>query len=277
MPVYVGLMNKFILSTILFFTLSFVVEACQIIEESFIGEWNERYLVILPKNFSKDKLYGTVYFLHGRNGNRHFVKDLGICDHLDSLVDEGKSPFIVVAPDGGNSYWLNGALTKQRWADMVAKDLIRDAEKKFPLIPEARARVIAGISMGGHGAIQLSLNFPGVYGAIGAHSPVFRTQEETNRNFYYEFGTGLDFQLRDPFSLITIFGKKITTPIYIDMGASDDWINNTRNFQQLLKSQSILGEFHVGEDAVGAHDFRYWQYNMRAYVSWYSKNLPSPK
>jgi putative tributyrin esterase len=271
-------MNSMFLSIITFFLiLTSNVEACEIIEESFSGDWTERYLVILPKNYDPTKEYGTVYFLHGRDGNRHFVKDLGICQQLDRLVDEGETPFIVIAPDGGNSYWLNGALTGQRWADMVTGDLIEDAEKKYPLVSRADARVIAGISMGGHGAIQLSLNFPGVYGAIGAHSPVFRTQEEASKNFYYEFGTGLDFQERDPFSLINNLGKKITTPIYIDMGARDVWISNTKNFQQLLQSQYVSGEFHVGEDGIGAHDLRYWKYHMESYVNWYSKNLPSPR
>ena len=156
---------------------------------------------------------------------------------------------------------------------MVTKDLVRDAEKKFSLISKPEARVIAGISMGGHGAIQLSLNFPGIFGAIGAHSPVFRTQEEASRDFYYEFGTGEDYQARDPFSLINVYNKKIRVPIYIDMGAKDVWISNTRNFQNLLKSQNVSGEFHVGDDWLGAHDMRYWQYNMPTYMTWYSKHL----
>jgi S-formylglutathione hydrolase FrmB len=137
--------------------------------------------------------------------------------------------------------------------------------------------MIAGISMGGHGAIQLSLNNPGIYSAIGAHSPVFRTQEQATEDYPLQFGTGLDFQNRDPISLMTIQGKRITVPIYVDMGAEDPWLSNTVFFSNYLTQVGFTGETQVAEDPIGGHVNAYWSYHLGSYVDWYSTHLPSPK
>ncbi len=261
-------------------------QACQVLrDEHFSVDWGpghqfeEYYSVILPKGYTPDQRYGAVYFLHGRGGDRHLIEGLGICAQLDRLVDEGKTPFVVIAPDGRapnnptDGYWMNGAKTPERWGDLVTHDLVAEAERKFSLISSPKGRVIAGISMGGHGALQLSLNYPGIFGAIGMHSPVFRTQEEAAADFYYQFGTGTDYQHRDPFSLIKIFQKKLNVPIYMDMGAHDQFLRNTVNCENMLKGMGYKKEFHVGEDAEGAHEMGYWEYHLSSYVDWYSARL----
>ena len=243
-------------------------------EEVFHAQWTEHYKVILPKGYSPTHRYGAVYFLHGKGGDRHLVDALGMCAELDRMVDTGATPFVVIAPDGGNGYWMNGALTQERWGDLVTHDLIRDAEKKYSLISNQAGRIIAGISMGGHGAIQLTLNNPGIYGAVAAHSPVFRTQAQASQDFYYQFGTGIEYMKRDPFSMMQVFGKRFNVPIYMDMGGSDPWITNTRNFLSLLQAYGYTREFHVGEDAGGGHEMGYWQYHLSSYMRWYSAHLP---
>jgi len=275
-------MKYFILSLTLIVVMLFMktLNACEFREENFESKaisQKEYYTVLLPKNHDPSLSYSAVYFLHGRGGDRHNIQSLEFCKQLDAWIDKGGTPFIMIAPDGKNSYWMNGALTHQNWGDMVASELIADVESKFPLISSPKGRMIAGISMGGHGAIQISLNYPNVFGAIAAHSPVFRTQEEASRDFYYEFGTGVDYQKRDPFSLMMIFKKSLNVPIFIDMGGSDPWITNTRNFAHYLTKIGYEGEEHVGEDLIGGHSGEYWNHHMVSYMAWYGKNLLPPR
>jgi S-formylglutathione hydrolase FrmB len=272
------------MEALLFFllVLSSSTFACSIEDESFRSptlsqdtnsNFIERYLVIKSKKFDASEKYAAVYFLHGRGGNRYFIRDLGICETIDRLSDENKANFLIIAPDGNNSYWLDGAYTHQRWAKMVSSDLIEDAERKLPLKKGKAFRVLSGISMGGHGAIQIGLNYPHVFGAIGAHSPVFRTQEEASRDFYYEFGTGEDYQQRDPFSLMKIKGKRLSAPLYIDMGGQDEWIKNTSAFSQYLSEINFQGVSFVGSDSQGGHRNGYWQHHFLEYLRWYSTQL----
>jgi S-formylglutathione hydrolase FrmB len=213
----------------------------------------------------------VVYFLHGRGENRFMIESLGLTEKPDQLADSGKQPFIVVAPEGGNGYWMNGAHTREKWADVITQELIADVESKYAVKSGARSRILAGISMGGHGAIQLSLNHPGKYAGVAAHSPVFRTQEEASRDFSQQFGWGDDFQNRDPFSLMMIKGKKLTTPVWIDIGGNDFAEGNTRAFADYLRSiGQPKASLHIGEDGAGAHATGYWSYHLPEYLRWYS-------
>ena len=235
--------------------------------------WAVRYRVTLPKGYDSDQVHSVVYFLHGRNGNRYFLENLGILEQLDILSNDNKINFIIVSPECGNCYWMNAALIDERWGDVVTQELIADVEKKYFVYHEPAGRLLAGISMGGHGAIQLVLNNPHIYGAVAAHSPVFRTQEETSRDYYEQFGTGDAFQNRDPFSLIKVKRKRMTIPLWIDIGGADFAFKNTKNFANLLQTLGSIGEQHIGEDQTGDHSNRYWSFYLHSYLEWYLKKL----
>ena len=257
-------------------------DACDLRDGGFIsrilpsGNWYVRTLTLLPKNFDPSKRYGVVYFLHGRGGDRNILRDLDACNQVDRYVDSGNTPFVMVAVDGQNFYWMNGARNGIRYGDVVTQELVRDTESKYPVIPDSRARILAGISMGGHGAIQLTLNNAGVYGAVAGHSPVFRTQEEASADFPDDFGTGVDYQYRDPFSLMLIFGRRLNAPLFMDMGARDVFLRNTVNFANTIRSLGIPAEIHVGEDPNGAHEMGYWRGHFSEYLRWYGQHLPRP-
>ena len=249
--------------------------ACRILERSYftslLGRM-ENYLLILPE--SDVAISGAVYFLHGRNGDRHFIADLGGCQEVDRIARKWGRSFLIAAPDGGNGYWVNAAKTPERYRDLVAHELITRVEAEFPELPRTpKKRVIAGISMGGHGAIQVSINAPGIFGAVGAHSPVFRTQSEVLPDFEKQFGTGVAYQSRDPFSLILVQGKTFLGPVYLDMGARDPWITNTSHFQELLQKLKVPGIYKVGTDPSGGHANGYWHYHLGEYFDWYAEKI----
>ncbi len=249
----------------------------QILPSGNWGPWLIRYRVYLPLDYNPNLQYGVVYFLHGRTGNRFILDSIGIQNTLNEYYKRGGNKFILTSLDGGDNYWMNAARKNERWGDVVTQEFITEIENNYSVIRTSFGRVLAGISMGGHGAIQNALNHPGTYGAIAAHSPVFRTQEEATRDFPDQFGTGNDFQDRDPFSLILNKGKKISTPLWIDIGGSDFAFTNTNNFANLIKSQNINNlELHIGEDKIGGHNTGYWQYHLLEYLNWYGKHLPSP-
>jgi len=67
-------------------------------------------------------------------------------------------------PDGDESYYTNSANhAEQRYEDYIVKDLIADAETRFPVASDRAHRAIAGLSMGGFGAVKLSLRHPELF------------------------------------------------------------------------------------------------------------------
>ncbi|MFM6928887.1 MAG: alpha/beta hydrolase [Bdellovibrio sp.] len=235
-----------------------------------------KYRVLLPKNFNSSYKYSVVYYLHGRDSDRWALEGLGVCESMNALIDSGKTPFIIIAPDGGTTYWMNAAGKNERWGDVITHELVGDVDSKYPTIASPEGRLLSGISMGGHGTFQLNLNFPGIFGALAAHSPAFRTEKEALKEFPLQFGAGQDFKDRDPFSLMQEAGKRLHIPIWMDIGAKDDWFKNTKRMAEYLKEIGYTGELHIGEDFDGAHELSYWKKHLPEYLDWYSKHLRSP-
>jgi len=67
-------------------------------------------------------------------------------------------------PDGDASYYVNVRMRPpDRYEDYLVQDLISDVEAKFPVNSGRSHRAIIGISMGGFGAVNLSLKHPGLF------------------------------------------------------------------------------------------------------------------
>jgi len=93
---------------------------------------------------------------------------------LDRLRAIGKiGDVIAVFPDAftiyGGSQYLNSAATG-RYEDMIVEDLVPWIEARYPALPAARHRAIAGKSSGGYGAFVLGMRHPDVFSAVACHS-----------------------------------------------------------------------------------------------------------
>ena len=76
---------------------------------------------------------------------------------------------MVVCPDGGRGFYANdprpGGLA---WEDHIVSDLVGFVDATFPTVAAPRGRAVAGLSMGGYGAMMLGLRHPEV--AWASHS-----------------------------------------------------------------------------------------------------------
>jgi S-formylglutathione hydrolase FrmB len=126
-------------------------------------------LVIVPENYETSTWhYRTVYILHGFGGN--FGNWLRRVPELEELADEHK--FILVFPDGGLSSWyLDSPIdTAMMYETYMIDELVPAVDKSYRTQPDNKHRAITGLSMGGHGALYLSLRNPEVFGAGGSMS-----------------------------------------------------------------------------------------------------------
>ncbi|MEP6712061.1 MAG: alpha/beta hydrolase-fold protein [Ferruginibacter sp.] len=109
-----------------------------------------KYTIILPASYYKNTLLKcpVVYILHGHSGN------------YTSWITYAKLPVelatqyncIIILPDGGNSWYVNWTGQTDgkphRWEDMLVKDLLLDADRKYRTINNKTGRAIGGLSMG---------------------------------------------------------------------------------------------------------------------------------
>ncbi len=126
---------------------------------------NMPYRVILPMAARPDAKLPVVYLLHGGGGN---YRDWS---NYSDVAQYAASGLALVMPEGESSYYVNAVgRPEDRFEDYITKDLISDVESRFPIAPGRANRAIAGISMGGFGAVVLSLKHPDLFVFAGGLS-----------------------------------------------------------------------------------------------------------
>jgi S-formylglutathione hydrolase FrmB len=123
------------------------------------------YRAIVPVHEPTEHL-PVLYLLHGANSDPVEMMAQSNVVQLASMAH-----LIVILPSAGNSYYSNAQhLSGSRWEDAITDDLLHDVEDHFPIRHERRYAAIAGISMGGYGAVKLALKHPELYSFVGVMS-----------------------------------------------------------------------------------------------------------
>jgi putative tributyrin esterase len=130
-----------------------------------------KYNILLPQNYeSSTKRYPVLYLLHGLTQNYTVWGLQNGTPFYAGLYDD----LIVVMPDGGNSWYVNWAVSdagqKNNWEDHIIKDVIGHVDWNYRTIARREGRAIAGLSMGGYGALTLGLRNPELFISIGSTS-----------------------------------------------------------------------------------------------------------
>jgi enterochelin esterase-like enzyme len=248
------------------------------------GQWQEvrfysralgqdtAYMVWLPPGYDTSKeLYPTLYLLHGAGGPEGYGVEewLGyaLTEDLDRMLALGMiEPMIVVLPNGEQGYWMNHADGGPRWADYIAQDLVKHVDATFRTDARRERRAVGGLSMGGHGALQLALNHPDEFAIAGAHSPTLRTYEDSPEFF----GDPKWFAQYDPLTLARTTNNAPKIATWIDIGNEDKWLGSAAELDAVLQAKKAPVEFKVLE---GEHEGWYWEYYLPEYLNFYSSAL----
>lgn len=171
-------MIKKIFATVstLFLASSVVQAKSQIVSDSFISATTKQEVkmeVYLPDGYEAGKQkYPVIYMLHGAGGNETDWRVKGGIQYTaDALIARQKMrPSIIVMPTlGPQSWWANGNETNAE--DAFLKDLIPYVEQKYAVNKDRQSRSVAGLSMGGYGALNLSMSHPELFCSAGIISP----------------------------------------------------------------------------------------------------------
>ncbi len=132
--------------------------------------------IYLPEDYeTSGRNYPCVYFLHGFGGNDEIIHSLEIKELFDKAIRKKIiPPLILIFPDSktkfNGSFYTNSDYAGN-WADYIAKDLVTYIDSHYRTIRDRESRGIAGHSMGGNGALKLSMLYPQVFSSVYALSP----------------------------------------------------------------------------------------------------------
>lgn len=228
--------------------------------------------VVLPDSYGKTKKeYPVLYLLHGGQGSfRDWLTKTPDKTLLHRLADQYN--IIIVTPEGGiTSYYFDSPLQKEsQFETFIAKEVVAKVENTYRVIKEKRGRIIAGLSMGGHGALYIAARHPDQYAAAGSMSGVMNIDTKTWKvpkafaksraeNFARLLGPPKD--TLNPYADHTIVGmtdklKAADVKLIFDVGVDDFLIEPNRDLHRRLL---LNGTPHDYIERPGGHTWEYWQ------------------
>ena len=141
------------------------------------------YCVYLPSGYDQGakqkppKRYPMLYFLHGLGDNEQTLFNSGGWTMLDDLRRQHKmGDFLIVAPEGRRTFFINSADGSTRYSDFFLREFLPHIERKYRIRPGRAGRAISGISMGGYGALRFAFAHPELFSAVSAQSAALMTE-----------------------------------------------------------------------------------------------------
>lgn len=229
------------------------------------------YSVLLPTDYAsatgKAQSYPVLYLLHGLSG--HYSNWL----EKTKLREYAKQyQMIIVTPEGNDGWYTDSAtVVTDKYETYIVQELLPDVERRFRTIKAREGRAIAGLSMGGYGALKFGLKYPDKFSFAaslsGALDPAVRLDDD--RRFAWEylrpsilqtFGapTNATRAANDLHQLARAFPVERLRSLpffYFDCGTEDGFVATNRELATILLERKIPHEFR---QLPGGHNWAYW-------------------
>lgn len=287
------------------------IQPSQVVTEKFHSDAlgvDKSVVVYLPQNYDNqpNKRWPVFYYLHGLGGNETNWTKHG---QLQKVADDAHLEAIVVMPDGDDGFYIDSptkidydaclktgagmfapehephetnCVRQRNYDTYVARDLVGFVDGKYRTLARRDARAIAGLSMGGFGAMSIGLGHADLFAAAASHSGAVALLYAGPR----PFAAG-QTQLRTKIAgiekaagpigawLKVLFTEKLATwkahdvvelatklptgqvALYFDCGTEDDFAlqDNVQYVHEALTSKHVEHEFFLGP---GKHNFEFW-------------------
>ncbi len=290
-----------VFAALLFIVLPYVTHAqsrteCNVINSRILQQ-PVHYCVQLPPDYavksSPLRRYPVLYFLHGLGQNEQTLFSTGGWSVIEDLRRQGRIvDFLVVAPEGKRTFYINSPGNKLRYSDFFLQEFIPAIENKYRVRPGRNGRAITGVSMGGYGALRFAFAHPELFSAVSAQSPALITQ--TPKELSSAGGSGAPLgRIMGP-----AFGQPIDVPhwqqnsvfvlarknapalrnlaIYFNCGQQDDFEfeDGAAALHQQLQGEGVQHEYHSYS---GDHSLSYFLAHMGEVMEFHSRIFASRK
>ena len=216
----------------------------------------------LPKppypSYCEKPLFPVVYLLHGM-GNHHqaWTAYAG----AERYAEERN--IALVMPSAENSSYINHDAS-HRFFDFIADELPDFICGMFPVSKRPEDSYIAGLSMGGFGAMVHFLNRPKRYAAAGSFSGALAINPfELSGNPAQKPAPE-----QQPMALVEQIRRdgKTLPPVYVSCGEEDFLLEDNRKFAESVKAVSP-GMLWATTPGMG-HEWRFWNTEIEKFLDW---------
>lgn len=235
-----------------------------------------KFNVLLPRDYAADseRRFPVLYLLHGFSGDyTDWCKATKLIEYAKPYEE------IIVMPDGDNSWYVNSySDPKMQWENYIVADLVSYVDAHYRTIASRQGRAIAGLSMGGYGALFLGLKHHDMFAAVASLSGVVAAAnlqrwdvQLRNSNIHSHSQFFIDVRKtmqadfgpannpgranEDPFLLIRKLTPADCPQLYLAIGWGDSLLAENREFVALLSALKMPYRY---AEVPGKHGWRVW-------------------
>jgi S-formylglutathione hydrolase FrmB len=246
------------------------------------------YLAYLPAEKPVDgQRWPVFYLLHGRGGTEaEWFDSGGLATRLDKAIAEGRiQPMVVITPGAGNSWYVDGPEQRNHIETAFSGDLVKAIDTTFPTAACREGRAIGGSSMGGWGAVLLSLDHPNLYlaaislsGAMPRPMTVddLKTLPLNEAPYQGAFGNPFDierFNKSNVFNHIDHLKGVSNKPgfwFHVGDGEEASFIEGAALMHDRLREEGAISNLRIDK---GGHNFLTWRRSVMQALEWLSPRL----
>jgi S-formylglutathione hydrolase FrmB len=189
------------------------------------------------------------------------------------LRETGKiGDMLIATPAAGSSFYINSRDGSAHYEDFFVREFMPAIERKYHAGGSRAARAVAGVSMGGYGALRFAFKYPQMFSGVAVQMPALYdklppalaaavaaggTRRPGARS---AFGSPPDehfWQQNSPLTLARSNAVQLRRlKIYFDCGDQDDYGFNTgaESLHRILGEKGVVHQFHIYP---GQHDWAY--------------------
>lgn len=220
-------------------------------------------VVVLPRGYHESaRRYPVLYLLHGHDGgHRNWMERTNLLAYTERM------PLIIVLPDGANSWYTNSVTRPdEKFEDYVATDIPAYVDQNFRTLTFREARYVAGLSMGGYGALKLGLKYPARFSLSGSFSGALAAPTSTTSATIGEAFGPVGSAARAENDLVTLAASARIpedTYFYLDCGTADRLLDANRAFAQAVSARPLAYEYH---EVAGVHSWEFWDRRLPVFL-----------
>jgi enterochelin esterase-like enzyme len=222
------------------------------------------YLVYLPDEYVPSRPLPVFYMLHGMPGRPlAFTINAHVEVRLEKLIRQHRvPPMILVFPDGR----IGGRTsTDSEWADTSSGrfdsyvvDVVHDVDVRFATLARRQDRVIAGLSAGAYGAINVGLHHVDLFGLVQVWSGYFMQ----TRTGVFARATSAQLADNSPIEFVKTMSHalaKYPLRAFLFVGRGDSDSAQLAPMAAALKAEGVDAHYAVYS---GGHDWNVWSAHL---------------
>lgn len=195
-----------------------------------------------------EEKFSVLYLLHGK-GNNH--KQWTGYSNVELFAEERMIAVVMMSAE--NKFYLNGG-TDNDFERLMNEELPEFITNTFPVSKEAKDTYIAGLSMGGFGALYHGMKYGGRYQAIGSFSGALEHD-----------GVSIEQVTRASFEE----GKRLPN-LYLACGTRDFLYQDNIKYRDFLREKGIAHTWYESEKY--GHEWRFWNICIENFLDWIDRS-----